>query len=587
MNRNNTFHHLTIILLLAIIIGVFTVTVKADQSEYSPVRFAIIGDRTGGHVPGVYGQIVTEIERLKPDFVMTVGDMIEGYADDTTRINAEWKEYFTLTEPLSVTIYYTPGNHDVWSDLSDSLYHKLVCETYYSFDYKNLHFIILDNSRWESGDKLPSEQIEWLIDDLELHREAAYTFVFYHKPFWYETIADNKPDTLHSLFVKFGVDAVFTGHYHDYFSGEYGGILYTGLGSSGGGTRPDPTGLEYHFAWVTVDNQGIHIAPIKMGSVLSWNVTTAAERKIFNPIRRSGIVFENPVTVKQNLTIKNTTLELTIDNTYSDFGVDDTLRWSVPDGWTIEPVSLPVKVEPRETKIFNFKADCSGKLYPVPTATVDFTYAEAKKVEAESDMRIARQAYCYPADTAPVIDGHISEDFWHKPVKHFYSPDGGDMDIDPVKFYFAYDKDNLYLAAYCQERKIDSLTAIAAERDGAVYGEDCIGYFIEPKINSDTVYQIYINALGTAFDQKLWLGEDGYMDGDRDWNGDYEVKTIKGSDFWSIEARIPVGQFGIAPKKDQKWGLNFRRKQKRFNSAADWQVPISYYPNTFGVLIMR
>ena len=47
----------------------------------NPIRFAIIGDRTSGHIPGIYGQIVIEIERMKPDFVMTVGDMIEEEPD--------------------------------------------------------------------------------------------------------------------------------------------------------------------------------------------------------------------------------------------------------------------------------------------------------------------------------------------------------------------------------------------------------------------------------------------------------------------------------------------------------------------------
>lgn len=44
----------------------------------TPVRFAIIGDRVGSAQPGIYEEIVSEIERLRPDFVVNVGDMIEG-----------------------------------------------------------------------------------------------------------------------------------------------------------------------------------------------------------------------------------------------------------------------------------------------------------------------------------------------------------------------------------------------------------------------------------------------------------------------------------------------------------------------------
>lgn len=101
------------------------------------------------------------------------------------------------------------------------------------------------------------------------------------------------------------------------------------------------------------------------------------------------------------------------------------------------------------------------------------------------------------------------------------------------------------------------------------------------------VYQIYFNPLGSVFDQKISVSPEAGFDADRTWNGTYEVKTIKGSDFWSIEVRIPLNQFEFAIKSGQKWGLNFRRKQKRFNSSADWQVPITYDPETYGYLIMK
>ena len=35
--------------------------------EEHPMRFAVIGDRTGHAQPGIYGQVVEEIQRMKPD----------------------------------------------------------------------------------------------------------------------------------------------------------------------------------------------------------------------------------------------------------------------------------------------------------------------------------------------------------------------------------------------------------------------------------------------------------------------------------------------------------------------------------------
>ena len=82
------------------------------------IRIAIIGDRTGGHVPGIYGEIIERIERMKPDFAITVGDQVEGYVDDTTIMIAELREYDSLVTPLPMPLYFTPGKHDIWSDLS-------------------------------------------------------------------------------------------------------------------------------------------------------------------------------------------------------------------------------------------------------------------------------------------------------------------------------------------------------------------------------------------------------------------------------------------------------------------------------------
>ncbi|KPJ49976.1 hypothetical protein AMJ40_04300 [candidate division TA06 bacterium DG_26] len=230
-------------------------TMRGDQ----PVRFAVIGDRTGGHEPGIYGQIVNEVERMKPDFVLTVGDMIEGYTDDTVAVKQEWDEYRGLLQPLTVPVYFTSGNYDIWDSTSLGLYQRIIGNAYYSVDLEGIHFVFLDNSRYYTVDAFPGEQIEWLVADLERNMGARYTFVFFHIPYWIETIAEDEADTLHSLFVKYGVDAVFTGHYHSYFSGEFDGIIYTGVGSSGGACSPGPTGLQYHFVWVTVDSDGIWI----------------------------------------------------------------------------------------------------------------------------------------------------------------------------------------------------------------------------------------------------------------------------------------------------------------------------------------
>ncbi len=103
-------------------------------------------------------------------------------------------------------VYRAPGNHDIWSDLSETIFSERYSPPYYSFDFENIHFIILYNSRLATAGSWPDDQLAWLEKDLKTHSDAVYTLVFAHKPFWFEMIGINQPDTLHRLFVEHGVD---------------------------------------------------------------------------------------------------------------------------------------------------------------------------------------------------------------------------------------------------------------------------------------------------------------------------------------------------------------------------------------------
>ncbi len=219
----------------AVVVGLLVVLWATSATGSGPsFRFAILSDRTGGHTDGIYPQVIEEINLLNPDLVVTVGDHIEGYGDDFERVNAEWDTLLGLLDRFEVPVYPTPGNHDIWSDESEKVYRARTGRSpYYSFDHENAHFVILDVSRIESWDDFPEEQLAWLTSDLS-RAEAENLFVFFHKPLWASTLVLGKPDPLHEIFREHGVDAVFCGHLHNYFTATYDGIDYTVLGSSGG-----------------------------------------------------------------------------------------------------------------------------------------------------------------------------------------------------------------------------------------------------------------------------------------------------------------------------------------------------------------
>ncbi len=562
-------------------------TLASAADDMTPVRIAIIGDRTGGHQPGVYEQIVEEVARLRPDFIMTVGDMIEGYVEDSAQLAEQWEEYRQVISPLVAPIHFTPGNHELFSHLGEQAYRENVGRTYYSFNFDRVHIVVLDNARYDSPNQMPKEQLAWLEKDLKTFKNSVYTLVFMHKPFWYETIVHNRPDTLHSLFKQYGVDAVFSGHFHEYFSVEYQGIKYTSLGSSGGDMDVDFGSVGYHFLYATIDRRDIHIAPVKMGSVQSWDVMTVADRKVYEGLRNRGLTFGRPIPVTEDQKIPSTIVEYTIDNSLGNYPVYDTLTWSGAPDWHFSPRTQIVSVPPHEQRTYAVTVSAKRASFPPPSAQVAFRYSKDNTVTIRESIPLARVAACMHAASAPLVDGFLSEDIWRHPETNYYDPSGGKSQVEPTEVYFAYDDQNLYLAARCRESKPELMFVKADERDDAMNLEDCLGFFIAPPSGLTEAYQIYFNPDGIAFDQRFERDAEGYMHGDMGWNGEYLIKTQRYEDGWTLEAAIPLSTFGAWIAQGDTWRVNFRRKQARLTKSADWQTPVEYDPSTFGLLIAK
>lgn len=574
-------------MVLIIAVSLLMAASGFGQADNETLRFAIIGDRTGSHDLGVWGQVLREAESLRPEFMITVGDMIEGYTEDSTTLVNEWSELHDLVGGLSMPIHFTPGNHDITSPGMLESYLANAGEPYYSFDRRGVHLVVIDNSAGAGGPSLPlsDEQFEWLSNDLAQHEDARATLVFCHKPFFFASLGLGKTHRLHDLFLAHGVDVVYSGHFHRYFAGEYDGIKYISLGSSGGGITERPDELGYHFAWVTVDNEGVHTSPIAMGATREWDYFTAHDLMTSNRIERGAITFKSPAMIGDDFSLPPTAINVEVTNQSRELEARDSLSWSVPDGWEVQPLTMPFVIPPGETIELQFSASCTALVYPAPSVVAHFPLSGENQARCEKQLWLGRQAVCHPVSGTVNLDGLLDESFWMEPVEKMFSPDGGQTAIEPVEFHFAHDDLNVYIGVDCRETEPDSIRASVVERDGPVYGEDCVGFFIAPDPYGDTVYQLYVNPLGTVFDQKIGWGDSEWYETDREWNGVYEIATATTDEGWSIEIRIPLTTFGQAEFSDSGWGVNFRRKQKRLNASGDWLVPIDYAPETYGRLI--
>src|SRR5262245_50639191 len=55
-------------------------------------HFAVVSARTGGHRAGLFGSAVARLKLLHPAFVLSVGDLIEGYTEDESELTCAWNE---------------------------------------------------------------------------------------------------------------------------------------------------------------------------------------------------------------------------------------------------------------------------------------------------------------------------------------------------------------------------------------------------------------------------------------------------------------------------------------------------------------
>jgi Icc protein len=229
-------------------------------------RFVILGDRTGEAVPGVYEQIWREVAGENPAFVLSVGDTIQGLNDGTAE--AQWQEVQRILQPFRrYPIYLVPGNHDIWSPISESLFRKYAGHPpHYSFDYRQAHFTVLDNSRSEN---LSEGELQFLESDLAGHAVQPLKFIVSHRPSWLIDAALANPNfPLHQLAKKYGVQVVLAGHVHQMLHADLDGVTYISAPSSGGRLRLSG---KYEDGWFF----GRILAEVR-GTAVSFQIQEAA-----------------------------------------------------------------------------------------------------------------------------------------------------------------------------------------------------------------------------------------------------------------------------------------------------------------------
>jgi hypothetical protein len=302
---------------------------RADPDNF---QFVIIGDRTGGaNVEHTFKLAMGQIRLLQPEFVINVGDLIEGYSDDKVELNAEWDQADDMLKTLGIPFFRTPGNHDIANKTAQQVWRDRYGATRYRFVYDNTLFLVLDSedppreappgikekldtyNRLQTEDpakakamlaefmsdesvvaglaqkvEFSDDQITFIKNALAQYPDVRWTFLFLHEPAW-EKPSDSFT-TVQAL-LKGRKHTFIAGHLHYYDYDFIDGHEHITMGPAGASFHQDGPGNVDHIMWVTMTENGPEIANIALKGIFDRK---GLDPSLFGAYDRKGVESEQP-----------------------------------------------------------------------------------------------------------------------------------------------------------------------------------------------------------------------------------------------------------------------------------------------------
>ena len=281
-------------------------TLTTFPREIEPFRFVAFGDTRSRH--DVHQRIVERIATESPLFVINTGDLVSDGLDMN-----HWEVFFRINRELMRNVPYYPalGNHERDSEYYFDFFDLPGNERYYSFTVGDALIMMLDtegeefmtpaylDSKESTGFSLRyvepymKRQKAWVEHQFELHHDAGFIFVGFHKPLFSAKASRVKEANLRrafwgGIFERHGVQVVFNGHDHHYHHAFNNGTHYMVTGGGGAGLyevdAPQPqtvkTAKAEHYIRVEVEKEEAVLTVIGLdGEII--DVVTVTRRNGF------------------------------------------------------------------------------------------------------------------------------------------------------------------------------------------------------------------------------------------------------------------------------------------------------------------
>ncbi|MGW3626893.1 outer membrane protein assembly factor BamB family protein [Streptomyces sp. NPDC000880] len=220
--------------------------VPSSKGENGKLAFANVADT---HVTPDLADQMRQINSTAQDlaFVQVSGDLTNNATD------AQFQQYRASTAASKLPVWPAVGNHEYFNGGEPTYaaridnYRRYVGPEWYSFDYGDRHFVVLENI----GGAPIEEQREWLRQDLETHAKGKHVVVLTHAPMNVPFGAPSTYDSFSELLEKYKTELVLVGHEHsnDVDESVVKGAKHIQTNSSSYTIDHSPRGFRYVNMW--------------------------------------------------------------------------------------------------------------------------------------------------------------------------------------------------------------------------------------------------------------------------------------------------------------------------------------------------
>ena len=288
--------------------------------------FAVFSDLTGGEREGVFAVAVEQLRLLRPELVVSVGDLVEGGTRDRAQLAREWDAFDERARRARTRVFYTGGNHDLTNPEMWAVWEERYGRRYYHFVYKDTLFLVLDTEDnpaefqeyiheiraeadkvvqahgWEAwpdteygqleerkSGRISPEQAAHFRGVIAANPGVRHTFVLMHKPAW------ERPDEEHFAAIEAALSGrpytVFYGHVHSYLHETRHGRDYIRLATTGGVQIEGRANAFDHVTLVTVSGEQVDIANLRLDGILdkTGRIPAGGEDLCFERARCGGM----------------------------------------------------------------------------------------------------------------------------------------------------------------------------------------------------------------------------------------------------------------------------------------------------------